>query len=137
MKRFTVLPLVVLLAAACSNSPTAPTADNQADTAAAGISANAITASLSTSTDAGAYGSDGDLEVISSRILPDFTDQDAATKLGGYIGQIQEQLAAGDKAEVARLVGLALAELAPGVSNGGDVGYVEIVLNNIARANAE
>jgi hypothetical protein len=134
MRKLAVLPLVGLLAvAACvQDAPTAPLADESAASAApTGISASVSGVSTQV------LNFDADLDGITGRVLPGFEDAEAAEALRGYIEELKAQLAADDRSEVARVVQLARAELTPGRASIGDLGYIELVLDNIDRAIAK
>lgn len=134
-KPFALFPLVALLAAACTDAPTAPPAVAETEAAATvafsgGMSLNVSTSSSSLSD------FDGDLNVIVNRILPNFANESAAATLRGHIAEIQTAIDVGNRTEVARLTDVAEADLVPGVTNGGDRGYIQLVLRRINTAAA-
>ena len=127
VKRSTVLPISALLLAACSDSPVAPPR--------APASAPAVSASLSVAeASPNALDFSTDLSAITTSVLPGFADAQAAERLRLDLAALSAALTAGDKTEAARLLAVARADLTPEASNGGDVGYVEMVFRNIAEA---
>jgi hypothetical protein len=130
--RLAVLPLAAALAfgAGCSrDAPLEPLSDQ---------STLAPTASISASQSAlpgdGAVPFAGDLEDIPVRVLPGFSDRDAADSLAGYLTELLAHLSAGNKTAAARVLGQARELLKPGVADPADIGYLQLVFDNIEAA---
>ncbi len=127
MRRRIVIPAAALVMAACSDVPMAPDAANVPAMVGA-------TLSLSAGSENAALDFTVDLELITTRVVPNFTDREAAEQLQLHITELTTALNAGDKAEAARILDLARASVTTRDAAWGDVGYIELVFNNIAQA---
>jgi hypothetical protein len=130
--RLTILPIAAALAlgAGCSrDAPLEPLTEQ---------SALAPTASMSASQNAipgdGAAPFSGDLEDIPVRVLPWFSDSDAADALAEHLKELSVHLSAGNNVEAARVLGLAREVLQPGTADPADIGYLHLVFDNIEAA---
>ncbi|MFL5538413.1 MAG: hypothetical protein ACJ8J0_05445 [Longimicrobiaceae bacterium] len=115
----------LLLACGCSDAATTPAAADPAGIAAA----PALTASMV------ATGLDFSQQVadIETRMLPSFTDHDAAEQLRGYLQDLAASAAAGDRAAAAASLELARGVLKPGVTSAVDATAIEMTLDVIGR----
>jgi alcohol dehydrogenase class IV len=75
-----------------------------------------------------------DLDALTTRVLPSLSDAAAADALGLRIADLSAALDAGDKAEAARAVAATRALLTSEIGAWGDLGAIELVLNNVERA---
>ncbi len=125
MNTGTVVRLVALAGlAACADNTTAPLESE------VGVVAPQVAMSMSVSSE-GSLDFSADLENIRDAVLPGFEVSSAADSLRVRLASLGEQLAAGNRAGAAESLVKARSELAPGVSNSTDVGYIEMVFANI------
>jgi hypothetical protein len=128
MKRLALLPVAALLLGSCSDSsPTAPPT----------MAVGPPTASLVGSTGAGALDFSTDLTDLKTRVLPGFPDQGVAERLSGHLDELSAELAVGNMDEASRALTRAREIAQPGVTNWGDLGNINMVLDMIDRALAQ
>jgi NaMN:DMB phosphoribosyltransferase len=125
-----VLLIAALLLAACNDAPMQP------ESPATSIVPTAARFSVATSSGS-ALGHTRDFDRITADVIPGFKDADAAGQFKTYLGDISAALAAGNKTEANRLIGLARATLTPTTINDGDRGYVELVLRDLSASLAQ
>ncbi len=128
MKRTVILPIAALLLAACGESPLAPESKAMTlapEQASLSVAAGATSAAIDFA---------ADLDAITTRVLPSLSDATAAEGLRVQIATLSAALSAGNKAEAASAVAAARALLTPDIGAFGDVGSIDLVLNNVALA---
>lgn len=132
MRKLFVLPLAGLaVATACTDPPMMPLEPSALTAASApllSLGGSAGEASLDFSTD---------LNDLKNRVLPGFKDEDAAKQLAGYLDELHEHLMAGEAEEASRVLAAAREVAHPDVTNWGDWGNINLVLNTIGRALGE
>lgn len=129
MKRTVVLPIAALLLAACGDSPLEPES-----AATSAITPDQASLSIAATTPAAGLDFAGDLEMIKTLMLPSLDDAAAAGKLGLEIDKLAVALGAGKKVEASAAVTAARALLTPTIGGVGDVGAIELVLDNVQVA---
>jgi hypothetical protein len=128
MKPLALLPVAALLLVSCGDSsPTAPPA----------MAAGPPTLSLLGSAGDGALDFSTDLNDLKERALPGFPDQGAAERLSIQFDELHAALTAGNAEEASRALALAREIAQPGITNWGDLGNINMVLDMIDRALAQ
>jgi hypothetical protein len=127
MKRAVTLSLAALAVAACNDSSTEPVSPMAA-----------VAPSQARFSIAGAAGTtldfSGDIDGITTIILPSLDDAVAAEKLQLEFAKLASALKAGDKVAAAGMLASIRALLKPEIGGVGDVGAIELVLDHIAPA---
>jgi hypothetical protein len=127
MKRAVIFSMAALVVAACNDSSMEPVSPNAAIAPSQArfsiVGASGVTLDFS-----------GDIDLITERVLPSLDDATAAEKLKVEFGKLSAGLDTGTKAEVAGTVTAIRALLKPGIGAVGDVGAIEVVLDNLDRA---
>ena len=114
------------LAACASDYGTGPEQDKAADAVRANISLSVA--------ESGSLDFSVDLDNIVETIVPGFSDAAAADAFSAHVVALRTELLNGDRTAAGAMLALARNDLAPGVSNETDVGYVEMVFSNIDAA---
>ncbi len=122
-----VLSIAALLVTACGDAPTQPEKSITA------ISPSAARFSVATASGT-VVDLTGDFRRITADVLPGFNDQNAAKQLSIHLSDISSAIAAGDKAEASRVLGLARTTVTSETVNEGDRGYIEMVFRELDAA---
>jgi len=129
MRRVITIPAAAMVLASCSDGPMAP---ERATSLVAPIQAS-LSIGETTSASA-ALDFSTDFARITADVIPNFKDADAGVQLKGYLPEINAALAAGDKAEAARVLALADAVVTPEAVNDGDRGYIDMIFRDLRTA---
>jgi len=115
-----------LLLAACTESPT--------ETKSVVMQPTRLSMAGLTGTPTGTLDFASDLDGLTTRVVPSLDDAKAAEQLRLELDRLSAALNAGNTADATKSVAAARALLTPTIGAVGDIGVVELVLDNIERA---